>query len=91
MLFAEALSGDSIQQVHSGVSDMTQLFDSSSGGFYTKIEESGWLRHLRLILISSVMVAEKLHFEGASVLVHCSDGWYDNHDGDIDDLMKMMI
>jgi len=80
MSFAEALSGDSsssssIQQVDSGVSDMAQLFDSSNGGFYSKIEESGWLRHVRLILISSIMVAEKLHFEGASVLVHCSDGW----------------
>jgi myotubularin-related protein 1/2 len=39
------------------------------------VEESGWLRHLRLILMASVFAAEKLHFEGSSVLIHCSDGW----------------
>ena len=44
-------------------------------GFFAKIEESGWLRHLSLILKASVLAAEKLHLEGASVLVHCSDGW----------------
>lgn len=45
------------------------------GGFFVKLEESGWLRHLRLILLASVAAAEKLHLEGASVLIHCSDGW----------------
>lgn len=75
MLFADALSGDLMQQATSGVCDRTQLLDASAVGFYTKIEESGWLRHIRMILMSSIMVAEKLHFEGASVLVHCSDGW----------------
>ncbi|KAJ1425704.1 Myotubularin-like phosphatase domain-containing protein [Ochromonadaceae sp. CCMP2298] len=47
----------------------------SAGGFFAKMEESGWLRHVRLIIMASALAAEKLHFEGASVLVHCSDGW----------------
>ncbi len=34
-----------------------------------------WLKHIRQILASSVLVAEKLELEGNSVLVHCSDGW----------------
>lgn len=51
--------------------DMT----GSGAGYYSKIEESGWLRYLRLIINASVMVAEKMHLEGASVLIHCSDGW----------------
>jgi hypothetical protein len=45
-------------------------------GFYSKIEESGWLRHLRLLLITSTVAAERMHFENSSVLIHCSDGWY---------------
>ena len=51
------------------------LLDGSMAGYYTRLEESGWLRHVRLVLLSSVVVAEKLHFDGCSVLVHCSDGW----------------
>jgi hypothetical protein len=49
--------------------------ENGGAGYLTKIEESGWLRHLRLILIASYRIAEKMHLEGASVLVHCSDGW----------------
>lgn len=52
------------------------LMEGSLAGFYSKLEESGWLRHTRLLMLASVVAAEKLHFEGTSVLVHCSDGWY---------------
>jgi len=47
----------------------------SANGYFARLEESGWLRYIRLILNASVMVAEKMHLEGSSVLVHCSDGW----------------
>lgn len=43
--------------------------------FLSNLEETKWLEHCRLCLEASVMVAEKLQLEGASVLVHCSDGW----------------
>lgn len=42
---------------------------------FDKLDESGWLKYIRLILASSVQAAEKLYLEGASLLVHCSDGW----------------
>eukprot|EP01036_Dinobryon_divergens_P034666 gene34666-44827_t len=38
-------------------------------GFYSKVEESGWLRHLQLLLLASVSVAEKMHFEASAVLI----------------------
>jgi hypothetical protein len=41
----------------------------------SRIEDTGWLEHIRLVLQGSVLVAEKLSLEGCSVLVHCSDGW----------------
>ena len=44
-------------------------------GFYRKVDGCGWLLHCSRILSASVTIAEKLHLEGSSVLVHCSDGW----------------
>jgi len=41
----------------------------------SSLEESKWLQHVQLTLEAAVMCAEKLHLEGASVVVHCSDGW----------------
>lgn len=53
------------------------LMEGSQAGYYSRIEDAGWLRHCRLLLMAGVIGAEKLHFEGTSVLVHCSDGWCD--------------
>lgn len=55
--------------------DIMQSSEGTSAGYYTKLEDSGWLRYSRLILLSSCFIAEKIHFDGDSVLVHCSDGW----------------
>jgi Myotubularin-like phosphatase domain len=38
--------------------------DNNSTGFYSKLEESGWLKHVRLIMKAGVLAAEKLHLEG---------------------------
>jgi hypothetical protein len=43
--------------------------------FLKRLDDSGWLRHVALVLSASVWIARRLRFEGASVLVHCSDGW----------------
>jgi hypothetical protein len=43
--------------------------------FLWRVEETGWLEHVRTVIGSSILVAEKLSKEGCSVLVHCSDGW----------------
>ncbi len=39
------------------------------------VEDSCWLQYVRLILSSSVRVAEVIHRDSITVLVHCSDGW----------------
>lgn len=41
----------------------------------SKIDASGWLVHCSKIIAAGVTAAEKIHLEGSSVLVHCSDGW----------------
>lgn len=43
----------------------------SGTAYLSALEQTGWLRHLVLILRASVHVAERLHVEGASVLAHC--------------------
>jgi hypothetical protein len=63
------------QNIHASTKEVL-AGDLNSVGFYTKLEESGWMRHLQLIMIAGVLAAEKLHFEASSVLVHCSDGWF---------------
>ena len=49
--------------------------NSINDGFHGEVASSGWLFHCGKVLKSAVEVAEKIHFERCSVLVHCSDGW----------------
>ncbi|XP_036414314.1 myotubularin-related protein 6 [Colossoma macropomum] len=39
------------------------------------LENSGWLRHIKAIVDAAIFLAKAVTVEGASVLVHCSDGW----------------
>ncbi|KAG7389609.1 SET-binding factor 2 [Phytophthora pseudosyringae] len=48
--------------------------EDTSTSFYGRIDSSGWLRHVRLVLKASVELAHTVH-NGMSVLTHCSDGW----------------
>ncbi|KAF4320127.1 hypothetical protein BBO99_00002454 [Phytophthora kernoviae] len=48
--------------------------ETSSSSFYGRIDNSGWLRHVRLVLKASTEMAHTVH-NGTSVLTHCSDGW----------------
>jgi len=73
---ADTLSAQS--NLHTNLRDVLQganANDGSGTGYFARVEESGWLKHLRLIIMASVFAAEKLHFDGSSVLIHCSDGW----------------
>ena len=50
-------------------------FAEDDGRWMTRLEATGWLAHLRSILVAASRVAEIVHIESSSVLVHCSDGW----------------
>ncbi|KAK6486291.1 myotubularin-related protein 6-like [Huso huso] len=43
--------------------------------YFSGLESSGWLRHIKAVLDAAVILAKAVTVEGASVLVHCSDGW----------------
>uniref|UniRef100_A0A7N8YMG6 Myotubularin related protein 6 n=1 Tax=Mastacembelus armatus TaxID=205130 RepID=A0A7N8YMG6_9TELE len=47
----------------------------SMSDYLVGLESSGWLRHIKAIVDAAVFLAKAVTVEGASVLVHCSDGW----------------
>ncbi|CAK4069956.1 unnamed protein product [Aphanomyces euteiches] len=49
--------------------------DDGHKGFHSALHETRWLKHIMKILSGGCRIAQILHDEGASVLVHCSDGW----------------
>ncbi|TMW66328.1 hypothetical protein Poli38472_004093 [Pythium oligandrum] len=49
--------------------------DDGDKHYHKRLENTRWLKHIMRILSSARRVAEVLHEDGASVLVHCSDGW----------------
>eukprot|EP01133_Synstelium_polycarpum_P015926 gene15926-18932_t len=49
-------------------------FSHDDSRWWSLVEESGWLGHIKGVLAASVFTAELVQ-RGNSVLVHCSDGW----------------
>ncbi|XP_033123580.1 myotubularin-related protein 6-like [Anneissia japonica] len=39
------------------------------------LESSGWLKHIKAVMDTSLFIAKAVSEEAVSVLVHCSDGW----------------
>lgn len=54
---------------------MCELKSPSMSDFLWGLENSGWLRHIKAIMDAGIFIAKAVSEEGASVLVHCSDGW----------------
>jgi myotubularin-related protein 6/7/8 len=46
----------------------------SMNSFLSGIEASGWLRHVKAVLDTSLFISQAVQ-DGVSVVVHCSDGW----------------
>ncbi|TDH65573.1 hypothetical protein CCR75_006711 [Bremia lactucae] len=49
--------------------------DDTDRTWLSSVESTKWLDHVRLVLDGALKIARVLELEGASVLVHCSDGW----------------
>ncbi|KAL5012393.1 hypothetical protein ScPMuIL_010944 [Solemya velum] len=54
--------------------DVCELKNPSMNAFLSGIESSGWLRHIKAVMDTSVAIANAV-CDGISVIVHCSDGW----------------
>ena len=67
-----------IHKVRSTFSSMQQLVASEDDAeWFARLDESGWLKQLGLILSTARDITQQLQHgvEAANVLVHCSDGW----------------
>jgi len=76
-----SISFQNIENIHAVRSALEKLFklsqstSSSSSNYLSSIENTGWLNHIRSILVGAVKMASFVSRKGLAVLVHCSDGW----------------
>lgn len=49
--------------------------DRDEQKWHSKLEATGWLDHIKLILNGALKITDKLENHKTSVIVHCSDGW----------------
>ncbi|XP_054263954.1 myotubularin-related protein 6 isoform X2 [Macrosteles quadrilineatus] len=69
-----------IENIHVMRSSLAKLIETcelkspSMNSFLAGLESSGWLRHIKSILDTSMFIANAID-AGISVVVHCSDGW----------------
>ncbi|XP_068936360.1 myotubularin-related protein 6 [Petaurus breviceps papuanus] len=70
-----------IENIHVMRSSLQKLLEVSGtkglsvSDFFSGLESSGWLRHIKTVLDAAIFLAKAIVVESASVLVHCSDGW----------------
>ncbi|XP_043851294.1 myotubularin-related protein 6 isoform X1 [Dromiciops gliroides] len=70
-----------IENIHVMRSSLQKLLEVngtkglSVSDFFSGLESSGWLRHIKAVLDAAIFLAKAIVVESASVLVHCSDGW----------------
>ncbi|XP_072532714.1 phosphatidylinositol-3,5-bisphosphate 3-phosphatase MTMR8 [Salminus brasiliensis] len=70
-----------IENIHVMRSSLQKLLElcaqksPSMSDYLTGLENSGWLRHIKAVMDAGIFLAKAVGDEGASVLVHCSDGW----------------
>ncbi|XP_042637104.1 myotubularin-related protein 6 [Orycteropus afer afer] len=70
-----------IENIHVMRSSLQKLLEVSGtkglsvNDFYSGMESSGWLRHIKAVMDAAIFLAKAIVVENASVLVHCSDGW----------------
>eukprot|EP00511_Aplanochytrium_stocchinoi_P005858 CAMPEP_0204838414 /NCGR_PEP_ID=MMETSP1346-20131115/30855_1 /ASSEMBLY_ACC=CAM_ASM_000771 /TAXON_ID=215587 /ORGANISM="Aplanochytrium stocchinoi, Strain GSBS06" /LENGTH=221 /DNA_ID=CAMNT_0051974455 /DNA_START=336 /DNA_END=998 /DNA_ORIENTATION=- len=78
-----SISFQNIENIHAVRSSLEKLFklsqstsSSSMGSNYlANIENTGWLNHIRAILVGAVKAAAFVGRKGLAVVIHCSDGW----------------
>uniref|UniRef100_A0A087XV59 Myotubularin related protein 6 n=1 Tax=Poecilia formosa TaxID=48698 RepID=A0A087XV59_POEFO len=71
-----------IENIHVMRSSLQKLLEVVIGArsltmsdYLVGLENSGWLRHIKAVVDAAVCLTKAVTVEGASVLVHCSDGW----------------
>lgn len=69
-----------IENIHVMRNSLQKLVDACSNrnlsvtAFLSVVENSGWLKHIRIILETAGFIADSI-LKSVNVVVHCSDGW----------------
>jgi len=72
----EFLNIDNIHVMRNSATKLQSLTESrQDSNWYSALESTKWLSHVRQVLISADRIRQCVIDENASVLVHCSDGW----------------
>lgn len=72
----EFMGIDNIHAMHSSLQTLTKLCQKQGDVYWlSNLENTGWLRHCRLILQCAQKIVEMVELKGMAVIVHCSDGW----------------
>jgi len=71
----EFLGIDNIHKIRQAYLRATEACASSEANFYSKVADSRWVYYVQLIVGSATKIAKIMSRNGASVIVHCSDGW----------------
>jgi len=70
-----------IANIHAMRNSLNKIKESSvssltkEDSWFSTIESSGWMNHIKLVLQGAIRVAKLVHSNHSNVLVHCSDGW----------------
>lgn len=49
--------------------------DGSEEKWFSRLEQTGWLKHVQSVLSAGCALARKMSTQELSCIVHCSDGW----------------
>ncbi|XP_073252386.1 phosphatidylinositol-3,5-bisphosphate 3-phosphatase MTMR6-like [Porites lutea] len=70
---------ENIHVMRQSLQKMTELVcetpDLTVKSLTSGLESSGWLKHIKSVLDTSVFIAKAVAEESVNVVVHCSDGW----------------
>lgn len=69
---------DNIHVIRNSFMKVMDLCSSTHGddpNFYSRLESTNWLEHIRLLLVSARCCVDWIIRDKMSLLTHCSDGW----------------
>jgi myotubularin-related protein 1/2 len=66
---------ESLNKLYSLLWQASALPATGKEDWATELDNTQWMKHVRLVLLAAVRTARLVYLEGKSVLIHCSDGW----------------
>lgn len=66
---------ENIHVMRASLRSFLTLLRKEEENFLGELDKCGWMEHLRTTLRAASLIAQMVHSQRYSVLVHCSDGW----------------